>query len=375
MTRPAKFILLACCLLIAALTAQAAPGQPQTGLLGAPLLGYDTATGDRIALVDLATGMQRDLRFGGRLHKLWGFSPDGCRLLLTLGEGDAPPRLYSVRLDGSDLTDLAAFEPGYGAWDAEWNPNPAEDRIAFTLFTTQDDGDGVPDHRVAWVSSAGGESPVPYSVAGDEHTPRWSADGRWLVYTAFVPREDNPNVREADLWRVSADGTQKFRVTDFPQGSVHSPRWSPNGELIGFIYSPSPNNDQFWMVGAQEGAFPTQLSYEPVLTMDYAWLADSTSMVAAARNMQGIADTRLWQIPLVGNADADARLYPVPPDMIYPYAPRFSADGALLAARSAYAVGVIETATGTLTLLPDSLGNTTPYLAPAAFQGEAGCSG
>jgi Tol biopolymer transport system component len=367
-------VLAAGCAALALLSAQAAPGQPGAPLLGARLIGYDTATGDRISLVDLESGVQRDLRFGGRMHKLWGFSPDGCRILLTLGEGDAPPRLYTARLDGTGLIDLATFEPGYGAWDAAWSPDSTDDRIAFTLFTTQDDGDGVPEHRIALVSSRGGEAPVPYSVAGDEHTPRWSPDGRWLTYVSFERREDNEAVREAELWRVSADGTQKFQVTNFPQGSVHSPRWSPNGELIGFIYSPSPNSDQFWMVGAQENAFPTQLSYEPVLTIDYTWLPDSTAMVAAARDMQGIPDNRLWQIPLVGNADVDARLLTVPADLIYPYVPRYSPDGAYLAARTAYAVGVVEAASGALTVLPDSLGNTAPHFPPAAFQGESACA-
>src|SRR5690606_29251347 len=109
-------------------------------------------------------------------------------------------------------------------------------RIAFTLArdtgylnvpAPQADGDPY-EYRVAWVPAEGG-TPTFYSISGDEHTPLWSPDGAWLAYVAYesrVPGADPsstavptpeasagaaplPTIREADLWVVSADASEK----------------------------------------------------------------------------------------------------------------------------------------------------------------------
>ena len=44
---------------------------------------------------------------------------------------------------------------------------------------------------------------------GDIHAePSWSADGRWIVY------REGPSDAEAEIYVVSADGTDKRQVTD-----------------------------------------------------------------------------------------------------------------------------------------------------------------
>ncbi|KXK20058.1 MAG: hypothetical protein UZ15_CFX003001860 [Chloroflexi bacterium OLB15] len=82
----------------------------------------------------------------------------------------------------------------------------------------------------------------------------------------------------------------------------------------------------------------------------------------------------MWQIPLVGNADVNSSVFFQSPDLIYPYAPRFSADGRWLAARSAYAMALVDMTTLQVRVLPDSYGNTTPVWSPAAFAGETDCT-
>ena len=370
------FGLLVLCLLAVTLT-RAAPGFPQPVPLNAPILAADTAEQDAIILYDVSAGTERVLNFGDGLHRVWGFTPDGCRVVLTLADGAALARLYTARLDGGDLRELVTYEPvGGGEWGV-WEPGvqPNGDRIAFTLVSR--DAAGELQHHVAWVNVDGGTAET-YSVSGDEHTARWSPDGAWLAYVSYEtapPVEGSTTVvREADLWVVSADGQTKHRLTTFISGSVSMPRWSPDGDLIGFVYSPSANNDQFWMIGNAPDALPTQLSFQPALALDLTWLPNSTAMIAAARDMQGVAENRLWNIPLVGNADTDAVQLALDPALTYVDYPRFSPDGSLLALRSAYALALVNSADGTLVWLDETRpGNTPPVWSPAEFAGEAAC--
>lgn len=373
----------------------AAPTDAQDTLVG-PLIAVDTAEQDRILLYDLNNMSSRELRFGPRWHRVWGFSADGCRVLLTLSDGRALGRLYSARIDGTDLRELVQFYElpanRWGIWDAHWSPDGS--RIAFTMIRDepQPTGQIEREYHVGWVE-AGGGAPQFYSVSGDEHEPAWSPDGQWLAYIAYEERvagadiqstavptpvggPELPLLREADLWVTSADGSIKYRLTNFPVGSVRAPRWSPDGFLIGFTYSPSPSNDQFWMIANQEGSIPTQLSGQWSLILDTTWLPDSSAMISAVRDFQGTRENRLWRIPLVGLADTDAVPFLVNDALNFTDYPRFSPDGRWLAFRSAYRLALVSTADLTGQVLDaGTYGNTPPVWSPPGFAGEAACAG
>lgn len=370
--------------------------QPAEPPLVGPLLATTTAEQDRIVLYDISTGSQRDLSFGTRWHVMWGFSPNGCRVIFTLSDGPAPARLYSANLDGTDQRELVQYTDApasqWGVWEAQ--PSPTEDRIAFMLVVAKTLPDGTPgfEKRIAGVTGAGG-APEFYSVTGDEAEPEWSADGRWLAYMSYTPRVPGVDVnataaptpegtpvnpalllREADLWVVSADGSTKYQLTDFPTGSVRAPRWSPDGDLVSFVYSPSPNNETFWMIANASEAIPTQLNTSFALVMDTTWFPDSAGILAAVRDFHGLANNFLWKIPLLGNADADATRYIADDNLTYADYPRFSPDGRWLALRSAYNLALVDVATETWSLLDDGvIGNMPPVWSPLGFSGESAC--
>jgi Tol biopolymer transport system component len=370
------------------------------GPLTGPLIAVDTAAQDRIVLYDVSNMTRRELSFGPDLHRVWGFSADGCRIALTLDDGSGLPGLYSARIDGGNLRPLVNYDelpPGnWGVWEPQWSPDG--EKIAFTMIRDQPllDGTTEREYHIAWVDANGG-APQFYSVSGDEHEPRWSPDGGWLAYMAYDERVAGadiqstaeptrepapgqappqlPLLREADLWVVSADGETKFRLTTFPVGSARGARWSPDGYLIGFTYSPSPSNDQFWMIAAQPDAIATQLSAEWSLVLDTTWLPDSSAMIAAVRDFQGTSENLLWRIPLVGLADTDATPL-VNPDLGYADYPRFSADGRWLAFRSAYSLALIDTTNQSWAILDEHvIGNTPPVWSPPGFAGELACQG
>ncbi|PJF23575.1 MAG: hypothetical protein CUN56_00330 [Phototrophicales bacterium] len=373
--------------------------QLQDPLIG-PLVAVTPAQQDRILIHDIANGNTRTLRFGyGELH-VWDFSPDGCRILFTLDSDPARlPRLYSARLDGSDVQEMVVYQDdsvrGWGVWEPDWSPTGL---IAFTMIRDfyYTDGTTHRDTHIAYIDGAAPAEPEFYSVTGREYTPTWSPDGTWLAYISYdrrmpgddiystaVPTPEGTSapdnlseilLNEADLWVVSADAQTKYRLTNFMTGSMRAPRWSPDGELIGFIYSPSPNNDTFWMIGNSPNALPTQLSGLWNLTLDHTWLPDSSAMLASVRDFRGIRENRLWRIPLVGNADDTATLYIEDDTFIHTDFPRFSADGRYLAFRNAYSLVVIDTINATWQRFDENLpGNTPPIWSPAAFTGEASC--
>ena len=381
-------------LLLLCIPAQASPLDQLDSPLNAPIFAFDTAAQDRIVLYDVTTGTTRELQFGSGWHRVWSFSPDGCRIAFTLSDGLDNARLYTARLDGSDMRELVRFATPpvgeWGIWEPQWSPDAANPRIAFTLIVTQinNNGERVQDHRIGWVTSDGGE-PAFYSVTGDEHTARWSPDGQWLAYVSYEERAagndplstavpDTPvtsTLREADLWVVGADGLNKTRRTNFPVGNVSMPRWSPDGDLIGFVFSPTPNNDQVWLIGSDAGATPTPLSYTDALALDLTWLPDSSAMAAALRDFKGISENRLWRIPLVGVADNDAVQIAGAPDLINMDYPRYSADGRYLAVRSAYELTLIDLSNSSWILLDDTYNGNTPALwSPAAYTGESTCN-
>src|SRR5215217_8015861 len=112
------FILFVLLLLVAPL--HAAPGFPPGSLLTGPLIAADDARMDRITLYDLGTSTRRELTFGTGWHRVWDFSPDGCRILFTLSEGSAPASLYTARIDGSDVRELVRADDVSGVWEPQW---------------------------------------------------------------------------------------------------------------------------------------------------------------------------------------------------------------------------------------------------------------
>jgi Tol biopolymer transport system component len=372
-------------------------------LLIGPVLASNTVEQDAIILYDLANDTLRRVSFGVGLHHVWDFSPDGCRLLFTVRDGTGYARLWSMRLDGSDPQQMVRFDElppeRWGVWEPDWSGDASNPLIAFTMFRDQSvAGEIQQQTHIAYVSP---DNPVPqfYSVTGREFSPVWSPAGDWLAYVSFEERVAGANplataiptaepvpgqtpppatlVNEADLWMVQADGAVKYRLTNFPTGSVNHPRWSADGELVSFVYSPGANNDTVWMIANTPGSIATQLTYTWALVLDQTWLPDATAVIGSLRDFRDTAENRLWQLPLVsGGSDTNALPYLADAGITHADFPRFSPDGNYLAVRSAYELLLVDLQEQSARALdPQTLANSPAIWSPATFAGEEACTG
>lgn len=350
---------------------------PPPALVGPLLLGGSTADSAGVFIYDLSTGQQREHAFGPGNHWFGDFSPDGCRFAFLLSDANSEDiRLYTARLDGSDVRDLLDFTDDTGAawwevWSPDWSPAAdGSDRIAFVLVRHYEaNGDHTQTTHIGGVAPDGGV-PTLYSTSGTEGAPVWSPDGGWLAYTSY---DFSNNWRENNLWIVSADGGTKYPLTDYPEGSTIFPRWSPNGETIAFVYAPSGNNHQFWTAPASGGAVQ-QWSGVWTLVLNFDWLPDGSGLVAAIKGWQDHDDNILWRIPLPGFADNDATIYLDDPAATAVDYPRFSPDGRYLAFRSAYSPLIYDTANDTVQILEEAGLNNSPLVwGPPTFNGEQNC--
>ncbi len=379
--------------LITALMLTRTAGQAQT--LSAPLIATADATQQSIILYPLDGSTPRALTLGEGLHTVWGFSPDGCRLLYTLTDSRGLSRAYTAALDGSDVRALVNYDAlpadQWGVWDLAWSPRG--DIIAFKMLRDNFEDNDERQYHIAFVPTEGGV-PAFYSVTGREHAPQWSPDGAWLAYISYderpagedyrstavpTPEGSDPQelvmLNEADLWVVSADASTKNRLTAFTVGSVDAPRWSPDGARISFIYSYSAANNTFWLIENNPNADPLQLSFKANLTLDATWRPDGQALIASVRGLRDVPEARLWEIPLIPDADQTATMYKGGAiDAAYPDFPRFSPDGRYLALRSAYALKVIDTQSSAVVFeVTDALGNMPPIWSPRAFMNESNC--
>ncbi len=355
---------------------------PLPELIG-PLLGSSGPDSASIILYDLGSGKQREMTFGPGNQWIGGFAPDGCRFAFVMSDPDGQNmRLYSARIDGTDMRELVDFTDDSGAlawdiWSPQWSPalpqapDGISERIAFVLNREfERDGERTATTHIAWIPASGG-TPTFYSVSGTESAPQWSPDGSWLAYNSA---ETGASGRlENDIWVVSADGATKYQVTDFAAGSTLFPQWSSNGEVISFIYAPSGNNHLFYTAPASGQTFQ-QWSETWTLVLSYDWLPDGSGLVAAIKGWQDYDDNLLWRVPLPGLAETDAALYLDHPEATAVDYPRFSADGRYLAFRSAYSAVLYDTMTGDVRVL-DAIGlNNSPLAwSPVGFIGEAAC--
>lgn len=145
--------------------------------------------------------------------------------------------------------------------------------IAFGAPTPSDDGKGLfvvgnqprvelvryEARRKQFVPMLGGIS------AGEVEV---SPDGQWVTYTTYP---------ESNLWRSRRDGSERLQLT-FPPVNAHEPRWSPDGKQIMFTDVPR----RMYIVAAAGGALEQVMPRSELPTTEVGagfWMPDGNTIV------------------------------------------------------------------------------------------------
>jgi Tol biopolymer transport system component/tRNA A-37 threonylcarbamoyl transferase component Bud32 len=178
--------------------------------------------------------------------------------------GSSETRLVVVDRNGGEH---ALSQQGQNFTDPRFSPDGR--RLAVSVSGTDS-----AHNRDIWIYDVATGSPTRLTSGRDNYSPRWTADGNRIVFTAG----DHRNPRQ--VWEQAADGNSPpKRIDDAPQGAVAE--MSPDGRSIVFSMGDG-NVPEVRAVTTGSGAKPTVFANDkgagaPTFSPDGRWVAYSST--------------------------------------------------------------------------------------------------
>ncbi|HUC28286.1 MAG TPA: S9 family peptidase [Candidatus Acidoferrum sp.] len=142
----------------------------------------------------------------------------------------APDALRSADSQKRAITEKDLFD---FVWIANPQLSPDGGRVALTRVTVDEKKTGY-ETSIWIVASNGKEGPIRMTNGKHDAQPRWSPDGKHLVFVRGGEKDETGKPRPAQLALLSLAGGEACIITDLPKGAAN-PVWSPDGKHIAFL--------------------------------------------------------------------------------------------------------------------------------------------
>ena len=142
----------------------------------------------------------------------------------------APDALRSADSQKRAITEKDLFD---FVWIANPQLSPDGGRVALTRVTVDEKKTGY-ETSIWIVASNGKEGPIRMTNGKHDAQPRWSPDGKHLVFVRGGEKDKTGKPRPAQLALLSLAGGEAWIITDLPKGAAN-PVWSPDGKHIAFL--------------------------------------------------------------------------------------------------------------------------------------------
>lgn len=169
-------------------------------------------------------------------------------------------------------------------WVSEPQVSPDGSRVVFVKKHVGDKNQYVRD---LWMVAADGDGTPSRFTAGERDAhPRWSPDGEWI---GFIAARDKV---KPQVYRIAAAGGEATAITSFPEGSIGDFAWSPDGRQIAVSFR---ERAEKWTAKAQKDRDEKGLSTPPREVDDWWYRLDGDGYFDADRY-------RLYLVDLVTGA-------------------------------------------------------------------------